>query len=211
MGFGKLSWSYSSSCHLSLAADNRTVLRAECRNKTGRYPELIEQFSYLTASRWDLLALEGWRHRHGETQARSGVERQMWRLLWNDDSWRRIPTCRPQLPQEQGWLFIGADSVLSGRLEGGSSWWDISASLKCSAVRCSDSDQIKIMGFFLSLFLVSFLLPSFPSFILSFLCSLFSPSFFSYLYICVYFFSVYLTRCVKGNHVFHTQANKINS
>lgn len=27
--------------------------------------------------------------------------RQMWLLHWNGDSWRRIPTCAPQLPQNK--------------------------------------------------------------------------------------------------------------
>ena len=38
---------------------------------------------------------------HGEKLQKpntSSVVRQMPPLLWNDDSWRRIPTCRPQLP-----------------------------------------------------------------------------------------------------------------
>ena len=40
--------------HLSLVADNRRVLWAECQNGKGNYPELIEQFHYLTISPQDL-------------------------------------------------------------------------------------------------------------------------------------------------------------
>ena len=54
MDLGKLSRRTNLSGHLSLAADNRTVVWAECQNGKGSYPDLIEQFHYLTISPQDL-------------------------------------------------------------------------------------------------------------------------------------------------------------
>lgn len=86
-------------CHQVL--DNRRALWAECQNGKGSYPELIEQFHYLTIFPRTSLHWKGegsLPRRETAKSKHSSVVRQMPPLLWNDDSWRRIPTCRPQLP-----------------------------------------------------------------------------------------------------------------
>lgn len=168
-------------CHLSLAADNGTGLWTECQNRHCRYSKLMEQFSYLTLPARDLLAQQeekakalcsGEAAKGARWQADVAAPLEWWQLAADAN------LCSSATP-EQGWLFRGAEVLWSGRLEGGSRWWDTSTSLKCSAPRCGDSDQIKIGDFFfkfLSSLLPSFLPTYFPSFLYSFLSAFFSFS-----------------------------------
>ena len=169
MDLGKLSGSPILSGHLSLAADNRRVLWAECQNGKGSYPELIEQFHYLTISPQDLPALEGRRQSATERNCKSQTPAVWWGrcrrssgMMTVGGGFQPVDLSYPQEPRR---LFRGAEPILSGRLEGGSSWWDTSTSLKCSAPRQSDLDQIKMIPFLKKFifFLAFFLFPLFPS------------------------------------------------
>lgn len=162
MDLGKLSRSPILSGHLSLAADNRRVLWAECQNGKGSYPELIEQFHYLTISPQDLPALEGRRKSATERNCKIQTPAVWWGRCRRSSGMMTVGGFQPvdlSYPQEPRRLFRGAEPILSGRLEGGSSWWDTSMSLKRSAPRQSDLDQIKMIPFFLKF--ISSLLPSF--------------------------------------------------
>lgn len=152
MDLGKLSRSPILSGHLSLAADNRRVLWAECQNGKGSYPELIEQFHYLTISPQDLPALEGRRQSATERNCKIQTPAVWWGrcrrssgMMTVGGGFQPVDLSYPQEPRR---LFRGAEPILSGRLEGGSSWWDTSTSLKRSAPRQSDLDQIKMIPFF---------------------------------------------------------------
>lgn len=151
MDLGKLSRSPILSGHLSLAADNRRVLWAECQNGKGSYPELIEQFHYPTISPQDLSALEGRRQSATERNCKIQTPAVWWGRCRRSSGMMTVGGFQPvdlSYPQEPRRLFRGAEPILSGRLEGGSSWWDTSMSLKRSAPRQSDLDQIKMIPFF---------------------------------------------------------------
>ena len=210
MDLGKLSRSPILSGHLSLAADNRRVLWAECQNGKGSYPELIEQFHYPTISPQDLSALEGRRQSATERNCKIQTPAVWWGRCRRSSGMMTVGGFQPvdlSYPQEPRRLFRGAEPILSGRLEGGSSWWDTSMSLKRSAPRQSDLDQIKMIPFFLKVrfFLASFLFSSLPSFLSPFLplfsfpSLFFSPHFFFHIYL-----EVSLAPFVKGKWLPHT-------
>lgn len=155
-------------CHLSLAADDSTVLWTECQNGHCRNTKLTEQFSYLTLPAGDLLA-----RREGKAKALcSGEAAKRCKVAGRCDCSPGMVTVGGGFQPvhlscpRTGWLFRGAEAPWSGRLEGGSRWWDTSTSLKRSALRCGDSDQIQHRGFF---FFNSFLLCFLHSFLPIFL------------------------------------------
>ena len=120
----------------------------------------------------------------------SSVVRQMPPLLWNDDSWRRIPTCRPQLPPRTKTIIQRSRTYIKRQIGGRVKLMRHKHVIKTFCTKAEWLRSNKNDTFFLKVhfFLASFLFSSLPFFLPPsfhyFLSHLFSfPFIFSSIYI----------------------------
>lgn len=130
----------------------------------------------------------------------SSVVRQMPPLLWNDDSWQRIPTCRPQLPPRTKTIIQRSRTYIKWQIGGRVKLMRHKHVIKmfCTEAEWLRSNKNDTFLKKVHVFLAFFLFSSLPFFLSPFLSSFSFPSlFFSPLFFHIYL-EVSLEPFVKG-------------